>query len=232
MDNNKSSNIDNADANEFIKTMEPPFNAILIGCTGSGKTCFLKYLWKIHLKSKFDFGIVICSTNELNSAYNGLVDESFIHTVKRDEKGNVDPNDFSAFENVFELCKQINAEGKKPRAFIIVDDMIGSLNFRNDTFVRYMATCRHYGISIFVLMQQLTYFLPPGVRENCKYIGIFKIRDTSVKKTYEYMGNKFKNKKEYADFMGSRPHYTALLLYPDPKKWDDKIVLIKTPLVE
>ena len=105
--------------------------------------------------------------------------------------------------------------------------MIGSINFKDERFVRYMATCRHYNISIFILMQQITLYLPPGVRENVKYIGIFKIRETSIDVTYKIIINI----KEYVSFLKNRPIHTMILLYPDPEYEDDKMILIKPELI-
>lgn len=197
---------------------------MLVGATGSGKTNFIKFLFKNGLKQKFNLGVVICNTYELHESYDGLVEPEFVHNIEN-------KNDFSIFDSTFRSCKRFIEEGKKFQTFIIIDDMIGSINFKDERFVRYMATCRHYNISIFILMQQITLYLPPGVRENVKYIGIFKIRETSIDVTYKYVQHNFKNIKEYVSFLKNRPIHTMILLYPDPEYEDDKMILIKPELI-
>lgn len=197
---------------------------LLLGGTCSGKTNFMRFLWFNKLKYMYDFGIVICGTNDLHNAYDEFVEPEYIHEIQHKD-------DFEPIEKLFTLCKQYKKDGRNFQSFILLDDMLGTINFKNDTFVKIIATCRHYNISVFILMQQLSYFLPSGVRENIKYYCIFKIRDRTLEKVYEYVKHKFRTKDEYLKFITSRKKYSCMLIYPDLETEDDNIILLMPPLV-
>lgn len=208
---------------DIINKINPPFNSLLIGNTGSGKTNFMKFWWHYQLKNKFSYGVVLCDTNEVHNTYNSFVDKKYIHTIENNK-------DFKIFDKMFKKGKY-NVDNNK-YSFIIIDDMIGSINFKDLKFVKYMCTARHYNISIIILMQQYTTYMPPSVRENIRYTAIFKIKDLTAEHVYKLIRNKFKNYSEYLDFLNNRKKFQCIFLYDDIDTTEDKLCLITAPLIK
>jgi predicted AAA+ superfamily ATPase len=55
---------------------DPPFNALISGMTGCGKTHFVLNLLETEFKNKFEYIIIICPT----IPYNKTDDKKFIHS--------------------------------------------------------------------------------------------------------------------------------------------------------
>ena len=111
----------------------------------SGKSYLIKYLLnELFRKKKLKYGIEF-----IGSKYNGDFDflsSKYVHS-KYDE------NVLKKFYNI--QIKQIQKKGKAPPAFIIFDDMLGSLNFNTGFIAELVPKYRHPNFTMIFTSQYL-----------------------------------------------------------------------------
>ena len=157
-----------------------PFHALIVGMTNSGKTQFLVNQLRGPFNGKFDYIVLICPTFEYN------------RTLFR--FGERDPRLYVI------ICEQHHVEAwlklasfafKGTNTLIVLDDCAASKDVKGRTreLVKLGFSARHFGISVWVLTQQLTSIAKP-FRENVSAIVLFYTPSTKTIKAIfeEYAG--------------------------------------------
>ena len=137
--------------------LETPFNMIILGMTGCGKTYYLLEMLETEYSGHFDYIFLICPTYEWNKTYQSW-------KYKDDKKYVPIPCDHYQVED---FLKFIVANFKGTNSLIILDDCACGQSVKNRTseLVDLGFSARHYGFSTIVITQQLTSIAKP-YREN------------------------------------------------------------------
>lgn len=198
-------------------------NFIAIGRTKTGKTHTFTYLFK-KIAHKFDYGICISSTAELNNDYDFLPLE-YIHTEYDEE----------IIRKIMDIqmndIKKIGKENKEllgKKAFIILDDQLGLINFHHSIFNELFSKSRHLNITVYVMIQHIK-ALSPVMRINSIYVMITVISDSSVDNCYDLVSG-FNSKRDFKKFLNKYcVNYQAIIFdYSNPYE-KNNIKVIKAP---
>ena len=145
-------------------TLETPFNMIILGMTGCGKTYYLLKMLETEYSNHFDYIFLICPTYVWNKTYQSW-------KYKDDKKYFPIPCDHYQIED---FLKYIVANFRGTNSLIILDDCAGVQSVKNRTseLVNLGFHARHYGFSTIVIIQQLTSIAKP-YRENVSKLVTF-----------------------------------------------------------
>jgi Cdc6-like AAA superfamily ATPase len=143
---------------------QPPFNMLIVGMTGSGKTQFLLDMLETEYNRVFDYIIIVCPTMEWNTTYinwSHLSDHGVIQIPCSQEMIN-------------HVLKAVSTIFRGTNTLIIVDDCAASqaVKKRVSELVRLAFSARHYSLSVIVLTQQLSSVAKP-FRENISRLVTF-----------------------------------------------------------
>jgi len=127
---------------------------LVSGPKGSGKTQLIKeIIYHLAKQKMFDFLKVICPT-----AYNGSYDYLPSNHVS-------EVYDEQQLVSLLNQQIEIKKKGQQRRALMILDDCIGSANFKSKIWEKLATTCRHPELTIIVVSQHI-FRLPPTLRDN------------------------------------------------------------------
>jgi DNA segregation ATPase FtsK/SpoIIIE-like protein len=135
---------------------QPPFNMLIVGMTGSGRTQFLLNMLETEYNRVFDYIIIVCPTIEWNT--------TFINWSHLSDHGVIQiPCSQEMINHVLKVL-----------TLIIVDDCAASqaVKKRVSELVRLAFSARHYSLSVIVLTQQLSSVAKP-FRENISRLVTF-----------------------------------------------------------
>ena len=138
--------------------METPFNMMIVGMTGCGKTYYLLEMIEREYFRHFDYIFLICPTYNWNKTYQEweYKDSERFYPIPCDQN------------SVDDFLKYIMDNFKGTNSLIILDDCASTQSVKNRTseLVNLAFSARHYGFStIIVITQQLTSITKP-YREN------------------------------------------------------------------
>ena len=144
--------------------VDTPFNMIIVGMTGCGKTYYLLTILETEYKKHFEKIFVICPTFVHNQTYREwkYVNDECFFAIPCDHDG------------VECYLKKITSYVEGTNSLIVLDDCASSRSVKNRTseLVRLGFSARHYGLSTIVLTQQLTSIAKP-YRENISKLVTF-----------------------------------------------------------
>jgi GTPase SAR1 family protein len=172
-----------------MDSLETPFNIIILGMTGCGKTYYLLKMLENDYKNHFDYIFLICSTYEWNKTY-------------QDWKYNKD-KDFIAMpckqDDVNPCLEYVSRFAEGTNSLIVLDDCASSQSVKNRTseLVKLGFSAKHMGISTIVITQQLTSIAKP-YRENISKLVTFynpRAKDTNIILD-DYLANTEKEEKK------------------------------------
>jgi len=149
-----------------FKEMDPhniPFNALIVGPTNSGKTQFLVNQLCSTFRGKFDYVVLICPTFVHNKAlFRFSVRDPRLYVIICEQ------HQVQFWLKVVSFC----FEGTN--TLIILDDCAASKDVKGRTgeLVKLGFSAGHSGISVWVLIQQLSSIAKP-FRENVSAIMLF-----------------------------------------------------------
>jgi len=169
-----------------------PSNILFLGMTGSGKTYCFKKLYNKYWKSKTDLTYLISPTAPYSGDYEGIIKDEFILSDMSNAKNKI--------IEIVEFCKQQKLKKKSFNAMLVIDDSIGVLNFNDDYFANMLATSRHINLTVVIMMQNLTKYLSPTLRNNLSYIFINRISDSNLECLYHLCGC-WENRKDLKRFL-------------------------------
>lgn len=150
----------------FIK---PPFNMLVSGMTGCGKTHYILDLLETEFKNKFDYIIIICPSFDYNKTYNRKWidnDECIFPLV-------IDKNLNKILEKLIEIYKD-----DKEQTLIIIDDCanLHDAKLKATALTKLAFHGRHYNISTWVLTQKYNAIIK-DFRQNIKHLVLFYDKD-------------------------------------------------------
>lgn len=165
-----------------------PSAVIITGPTKSGKTKLMMLLLKENAVKNFHVIYVLCPTIDLQDSYNFIPSEYKIREP-----------DESFIENLMEIQKT-KYKGKR-KVCIILDDCLGIVSFRNSNILhRLTGTGRHYGISTFIITQDLK-LIDPTIRLNTWTIFIMGgLREHNFDAIYS-LTTGFESKQHFKQFI-------------------------------
>lgn len=169
------------DFTNFILILGPPM---------SGKTHLIKYMITDLFKNKkLDYGLVFCKTS-FNNSYNFLP-EKYIHNDYNEE----------VIKNLLRIQIQQKENGNSKKAFIIFDDVLGSINLNSNFITELFTEYRHYNLTILFATQYLLK-IPPLIRE-CQnnFICLGGNTDKTMKSVFENFMQDFKDYKTCREFI-------------------------------
>src|SRR5271166_6680061 len=149
--------------------LDPPFNMLISGMTGCGKTHFVLDLLENEFKNKFDYIIIICPTFVYNKTYNRkfiCTDPCIMPAIVQDKLNEV-------LEKLIDVYKN-----KTEQTLIIIDDCANL----NDAKIKVTALTklafhgRHVNISTWILTQKYNAIVK-DFRENIMMLVLFYDKD-------------------------------------------------------
>lgn len=180
---------------DFIKSQN-----LIMGATGSGKTTFVK---KILKRSRFKFGIIVTTTPwEYTSVRNAYV---------------------CGFEEIESACKILFGCSSKMNKYVVIDNFVGVYKV-GDCVEKLFTQGRHFNIAVFLLAQYAAK-VPPVVRENARYIWVFR----SCVKSYELLfnnQNKFSKKRDFIEFMQKKSGYSPIFINNADLSLKDNVIVL------
>ena len=137
--------------------METPFNMMIVGMTGYGKTYYLLDMLVKEYFGHFDYIFLICPTYNWNKTYQEWIykDGEKFYPISCDQN------------SVDDFMKYIVDNFKGTNSLIILDDCASTQAVKNrvSELVSLGMHARHFGFSTIVIMQQFTSIAKP-FREN------------------------------------------------------------------
>jgi hypothetical protein len=169
-----------------------PSITILSASPKCGKSHLIKYLIKdLCIRGAFDYGVVICPTALNNNEYD-FIPRGYLHTQYSEE----------IITALMDYQSRAIAQGTPKRAFLILDDCLGSVNFRKTVITKLVTTYRHHNITILMSTQYINK-IPPEIRECATYAIVFRqFSAKSYSALYDAFFQSFEDRnqcKEYID---------------------------------
>ena len=166
-----------------------PFNMIIVGKTGCGKTKYLLDMLEEDYMGVFDYIFLICPTFKNNETYRSWKYES-------DEDYIVIPCSQKHVDYWLDYVVQ-SYEGNN--SLIILDDCAGgnSVKSRTSELVKLGFSARHYGFSMIVITQQLT-SIAKAYRDNMtKLVTFYNPRKKDMQEIFDdYLGGVTKEEED------------------------------------
>jgi len=195
---------------------KPPFTAVVCGAIGSGKSSFGFSLLDKHYKNYFDEVVVLCGTIDSKPSWEGMKQKKIVFLNAFDE------SDFKNYISQLEADQEERkAKGKFPiRVCLVMDDVVfdGFNKNRAGMLEKLMMTCRHYFISI-ILMLQHTKQVSPAMRNQIMYWILFRLTANDARKVANEHGN-FLTDDEflamYQNIMAKGKHEFLIIDYKAP----------------
>ncbi len=178
---------------------------LLAGSPGQGKTYLTRYLTSEGLKKKFthrDGGkagpfnhvYVFCKT-KYDREYNFLPDKYIFSSYN--------PERLKAIIDTQEELVEEMGKDKAPHCLVILDDIIGMVNFASKLWQQIFSNYRHANMSFILSTQYLLALKSPVLYNNTSYVILFKqTLKKSIKALYEsFSSSDFENEKEFGKFL-------------------------------
>lgn len=168
-----------------------PANILFLASTNGGKTYAFKKYYNTYWKKQVKLTYVISPTAIYSGDFDGVVSDKYILT----DVGLA----MAKIHEIAELCKSQKLKKKHYPVMLVIDDGMGVINFNDPYFCNLLAISRHINLTIVIMMQNLTKFLCPTLRNNLGYIFIGKISDANYKCLFELCNywEKYSDMKEY-----------------------------------
>jgi hypothetical protein len=195
---------------------KPPFTCITAGAIGSGKSSFGFSLLDKHYKNYFDEVVVLCGTIDSKPSWEAMKQKKIVFLNAFDE------GDFKQYISQLEADQEERkAKGKFPiRVCLVMDDIVFDGFNKNGAGMleKLMMTCRHYFISI-IMMLQHTKQVSPAMRNQIMFWVLFRLTANDARKVANEHGN-FLTDDEflamYQSIMAKGKHEFLIIDYKAP----------------
>jgi Cdc6-like AAA superfamily ATPase len=177
---------------------KPPFNAIVVGSTGVGKSHYLKRMLREELLDRFDYVVIMSPT----AIYSGDWDE-FVEVTDPDDERTKLFKIGTDFESVIsEIIESqsacILAHGKKntPQLLLVLDDMLDARCISNHgVLAGFSAKSRHINVSLIIVSQRIS-AIARCIRLNSSIVVLFSNFNYSEVCTFveQYVNKRHKSK--------------------------------------
>ena len=175
----------------LVDTFTIPGIILVSGPKGSGKTHFIRHLLYQLCKEKHVAHVTIISPTSYTGAYDYLAPEH-IHSSY---------NEAILYDLIDEQVALREAGTPRPAA-LILDDCIGTANFKSTVWEQLSTTCRHPLLTIVVVTQQMKR-IPPVLRDNSDTTVVLRTIDKdNMKALYDCCGRaSFRTQREFDAFL-------------------------------
>lgn len=179
-----------------------PANILFVGMTGSGKTYCFKQLYK-EWKKDIKLTYIISPTAPYSGDYDEFNQNHILSDINLAKAKIIE---------IFEFCKKQKLKKNTYNVMLVIDDSLGILNFNENYFCNLLATSRHVNLTVVIMMQNLTRFLSPTLRNNISYIFINRLSDSNIDCLYSLCGY-WDSRKELKEFLREnlRDYQTILI---------------------
>ena len=172
-----------------------PCNMVTAGLSRSGKSVNFKCLY-LPICHRFRYTLLISTTNKLNCEYQPLFntlqqhhrqycelskyDEDIVKDIMEKQELTIMKlnRKYGSFDNIPKETKE------KLHVSIIMDDLLGQVDFHHSIMSELFAKSRHLYISIFILQQHIN-TLSVSMRINSHYLMITKLKDNNIDTVYD-----------------------------------------------
>ena len=175
----------------FVNLLTIPGILVVSGPKGSGKTVMVKYIcYSLAKLQKTHLIKVVCPT-AYNGAYSFLPEEHVYENY----------NEIMIGELLDEQIELKKDKVKRP-TLLVLDDCIGSANFKAPLWNRLATTCRHPDLTVVIVTQQIRQ-LPPTLRDNSDTVLVFRTIDVdNLDALYDICGRwKWRSQKDFEEFI-------------------------------
>lgn len=172
---------------------------LFVGPPESGKTYTLEYILKMLWQAgRFRFGMVF--SPNLNAEETGGGYKKWIKNKTALVPDGPKPAYIVKYLDVVEQKQKEWKLPQPPPNFLVFEDPLGSVNWRDPELVKLIANFRHHGTSLFVV-SQWNKMLTTLLRGQAHYPFIFYVRDTAaIDGLHEAYGGDFENKEAFRRF--------------------------------
>jgi len=197
--------------NEIL--FKPPFTMACVGTIGAGKTSFAYTLMNKLYKNYFDELVVVCGTIDSKKTWENVNQRLVLFLDNFDDEAMMDY--IKELEKVQEERKE---KGKFPlRVCLLLDDIVfeGFNRNRVGTLEKLLMTCRHYNITVILLLQH-TKMISAAMRNQIFLWVVFRLTAVDLDKFAEEHSNLLTQKefKEmYNDIQKKGKHQFLILDY-------------------
>jgi len=195
---------------------KPPFTCATIGSIGTGKSSFAYSLVNDLYSNYFDEVVVLCSTVDSKSSWENVKQKRVVFLDQYDETS------FHTYIKQLEEDQEARKKkGKFPiRVLLVMDDIVFENFNKNKSGVleRLMMTCRHYFVSI-LLMLQHSKQISPAMRNQIMFWVLFRLTTNDLKKVSSEHGNLLTNDEfehMYHDVQQKGKHEFLIINYKKP----------------
>ena len=195
----------------FIK---PPFNMLVSGMTGCGKTHYILDLLETEFKNKFDYIFIICPSFDYNKTYN----RKWIHKDECIFLLVIDKDLNKTLEKLIEQYKD-----EEEQTLIIIDDCanLHDAKLKATNLTKLAFHGRHYNISTWVLTQKYNAIIK-DFRQNIQHLVLFYDKDKESREAsfkQNDIGITGEEKKDIIKKLKSSNSKLVMCLFP-PFEWD------------
>lgn len=196
--------------------MKPPFTSVILGAIGAGKTSLGYSLMNSHYANYFDEVLVICGTLDSKKYWEDLKQKAVVFVSSLDDAALED------YVKGIEKDKEERiANGKYPlRCCLVMDDCVfdGLNKYRVGMLEKLIMTCRHYNISILMMLQH-SKMISAAMRNQIFYYFLFRVTTNDLEKISSEHAERLTDKqfqKMYHDIQGSGKHEFMMIDYKAP----------------
>jgi len=198
-----------------------PSIILLSASPRSGKSTTIRYLMhKLGKAGRFQTGLCFSGTawNAESASFDYLPEKA------------VGPYSTEKLKTLLRAQKRRVEEGKPRDAFLILDDVLGSINFNTPLWTTLVSQYRHFRLTI-LLATQYIYRVPPTVRACATYVFIYRPSEgRSMKALWETYGSHMRYDEWQRMVHANTRDYHAIMCdtFAAP---ESKFVTTRSPLV-
>lgn len=166
-----------------------PSLILMISAPGQGKSYTTKFILNsLAEEGKLNHVMVFCNTLEDNEY--DFIPQDYCYSIYNEEK----------IQTLLDFQKQ-NGGKNAPPAVLILDDVLGKVDFNSTTFQALVSEYRHYNLTVIICVQYLKAMKSPLIYECTRYAFIFYTESEKIIKVlYEYFGSGIsKNWRDFRD---------------------------------
>ena len=192
---------------------------ICYGRPASGKSILIKYIIGHFMKENLTDLVYVQSGSHFNNFFQSFLSEK-----------QVSPYNETKITKLMNLCAKKKQDGINFRVLFILDDCIGSAQWKSKVFLKLINQFRHYNITL-VIATQYCCAITPNIRSNCTLAFIFPSRQKNdIEALYQsYGAGSFNSLQEFTKFLTSLDRYNCLVV--DNSNYTNPIALFQSPLL-
>ena len=172
--------------------MKPPFTCAVIGAISAGKTSFGYTAMNDLYANYFDEVVVICGTIDSKDSWEKIKQRNVVFLNSFHDEA------FQEYLHDIEKVQEERKEkGKYPlRIALILDDIVfeGMNKHRQGLIDKLFMTCRHFNISIIIMLQHSKQ-ISAGMRNQIMYWILFRVTANDLEKISSEHGNLLNDKQ-------------------------------------